>query len=139
MPAPHEHRVRVRYGETDQMAVVHHANYLHYMEDGRTRLMQDLGCSYAELERRGFGLPVRRAQLRFWSGAVYDEELIVRTDVKGMRAASVTFLYEIRRDDGSRVATGEVELACVDLRSPERRPCALPEEMRAVLEARVAP
>ena len=138
MTGPHEHRVRVRYGETDQMAVVHHANYLHYMEDGRTRLMSELGCSYADLEQKGYGLPVRRAQLRFWAGAVYDEELVVRTHVKGLRAASVTFLYEIQRVDGTRVATGEVELACVDLRSPDRKPCPLPDEMRTLLSDLVA-
>ena len=139
VPIPFEHRVRVRYGETDQMAVVHHANYLHYMEDGRTRLMEALGCSYAELEAEGFGLPVRRAQLRFWSGARYDEELVVLTHVKGLRAASITFRYEIVRGDGSRVATGEVELACVELNTAERKPVPLPEGMAAMLEARLEP
>src|SRR5215218_6169990 len=46
----HEHRLRVRYAETDQMGVVHHANYLLYVEESRTRLMADRGCSYAEFE-----------------------------------------------------------------------------------------
>ncbi len=115
------------------MGVVHHANYLSYMEDGRTRLMADLGCSYAELERDGFGLPVRRAELRYWAAAHYDEVLVVRTSVKGMRAASVTFEYEIHNEAGTRIATGVIELACVNLKTEERKPVALPAELRSLL------
>src|SRR4051812_19362268 len=43
---PHETRLRVRYGETDQMGVVHHANYALYVEESRTNLMRERGCSY---------------------------------------------------------------------------------------------
>src|SRR5580765_3234482 len=70
----HEHRLRVRYAETDQMGVVHHANYLLYLEESRTRMMAELGCSYAELEQSGWALPVRRTELRFRAPAYYDEE-----------------------------------------------------------------
>ena len=131
--SPHQLRLRVRYGETDQMGVVHHANYLSYMEDGRTRLMAEKGCSYAELERQGFGLPVRRAELRYWAPAYYDEELLVMTSVRGMRSASVTFEYEIQNAAGKRLATGVVELACVSLNSDQRKPISLPEHLRSVL------
>jgi acyl-CoA thioester hydrolase len=133
-PPPHEHRLRVRYGETDQMGVAHHANYLLYMEDGRTRLMESLGCSYAELERRGWGLPVRRAEVRYRASAAYDEELVVRTRVGRLRGASVTFEYEVlRAADDRLLATGSTELACVRL-DGERRPQLLPPELRALLE-----
>ena len=117
------------------MGVVHHANYLSYMEDGRTRFMADSGCSYAELESTGIGLPVRRAELRYWTPAFYDEELVVLTSIKQMRSASITFDYVIRsvlRDE--RVATGFVELACIDLRSPDRKIVALPERLRELYE-----
>ena len=132
----HEHRLRVRYGETDQMGVVYHANYLAYMEEGRTRLMHSRGCSYAELERSGFGLAVRRASMRFRAPAVYDEELLVRTQVDRVRGASVNFTYTIlRASDGTLLCEGETELACIDLRSPDRRPCMLPESVRREFEA----
>jgi acyl-CoA thioester hydrolase len=135
MPAqPHEHRLRVRYGETDQMAVVHHANYLLYLEESRTRLMAERGCSYAELERAGVGLPVRRVELRYRAPARYDEELVVRTHVGKVGAASITFVSEIARErDGERLASGSVELACIDLRNRERGPVPLPPELRALL------
>ncbi len=98
---PHETRLRVRYGETDQMGVVHHANYALYVEESRTNLMRERGCSYAELERRGFGLPVRRMEMRFRAPALYEEELVVRTRIGRVGAASVTFESEIYRLAGA--------------------------------------
>jgi acyl-CoA thioester hydrolase len=130
----HEHRLQVRYGETDQMGVVHHANYLLYMEEGRTRLMADLGCSYAELERAGWGLPVRKTALRFRSPARYGDTLVVRTRVERVGGASLSFTYEIRGEDGTRLAEGSTELACVELSTPERSPKMLPDELRALLQ-----
>jgi len=134
-PAPHELRLVVRYGETDQMGVVHHANYLAYFEEGRTRMMADLGCSYAGLERRGIGLPVRKVDLRYRSPAHYEEELIVRTRVAKLRAASVSFEYEIRRvSDGELLVTGNTELACISLGERERGVVPLPEDLQRLLE-----
>jgi acyl-CoA thioester hydrolase len=132
----HEHPLRVRYGETDQMGVVYHANYLVYMEEGRTRWMEARGCSYAELERQGWALVVRKAELRFRAPARYDEELLVRTAVERVGGASVRFVYEIvRRTDSVLLAEGMTELACVDRRDGGSRPAMLPEEVAARLGA----
>ncbi len=133
-PTPHRLELRVRYGETDQMGVVHHANYLAYFEEGRTRMMDDLGCSYGGLEQRGIGLPVRRLDLRYRAPAYYEDDLVVETRVQALRAASVTFAYAItRRRDGELIVTGAVELACTTL-GAERQVVPLPDELRAVLE-----
>lgn len=124
----HEHPLRVRYGETDQMGVVYHANYLVYMEEGRTRWMESRGCSYAELERQGWALVVRKAELRFRAPARYDEEILVRTRVERVGGASVRFVYEVVRGaDRVLLAEGMTELACVDRREGGSRPSMLPE------------
>lgn len=133
-PSPHRLKLQVRYGETDQMGVVHHSNYLAYFEEGRTRMMADLGCSYAGLEREGIGLPVRSVELRYRAPAHYEEELIVETRVLGMRAASVSFGYEIRRvEDDQLLVTGTSELACIRL-DETRKVVPLPDSLRALLE-----
>jgi acyl-CoA thioester hydrolase len=129
-----EHRLRVRYAETDQMGVAHHASYLIYLEEARTRMMEAWGCSYAECERAGVGLPVRRLEVRYRASALYDDEIRVLTSVKGLRAASVTFDYELRRaSDDALLATAWTELACVDLNSAERKVTPLPDTLRALL------
>jgi len=132
---PHEHRLRVRYGETDQMGVVHHANYLLYLEESRTALMAARGCSYAEFERSGWALPVRKAELRFRSPARYEDELLVRTWVEKLGQASVTFASEVwRESDRTLLASGTIELACLDVRGESNKLAALPEALRQALE-----
>jgi acyl-CoA thioester hydrolase len=131
----YSHRLRVRYAETDQMGRAHHGSYVLYLEDARTRMMAACGCSYAELERRGFGLVVREVSLRYRNAAFYDEELDVLTWVGALRGASVGIDYRVvRASDGLVVADGSTHLACVDLREdpPSVRP--LPEDVVACFE-----
>lgn len=134
----YEHRLKVRYGETDQMGVVHHANYLLYLEEARTEYLARLGCPYGGIEERGIGLPVRRVDLRYRAPARYGDELVVRVSVAGVRAASVTFAYELTQggahgEERGPLAMGTVELACVEL-SGERRPRVLPDDLRELME-----
>ncbi len=127
--------MRVRYAETDQMGVVHHANYLLYLEESRTALMAARGASYAALERSGWALPVRKAELRFRAPARYEDELVVRTWVAKIGQASVTFASEIWREaDQTFVASGSIELACVELREGTRKLAPLPESLLRALD-----
>src|SRR6267142_1231170 len=71
----HTARVRVRYGETDQMGVVYHPNYFLYFETGRTELMRASGIAYSELEKSGVYLVVTQASCRYRAAARYDQEL----------------------------------------------------------------
>jgi acyl-CoA thioester hydrolase len=135
MDAPfHEHRLRVRYAETDQMGVVHHKNYLVYLEESRTRLMRERGCSYAELERKGWALPVRRVEMRYRAPAYYEEELCIRTRVGRIGNASITFESQVvRPSDGALIASGSIELACIRKDAAVRRPVPLPAELLDLL------
>jgi len=140
MSSVYEHEVDVRYAETDQMGVVYHANFLVYLEEGRTRMMASLGHPYDQLERDGVALVVRKAELRYRTSAHYGERLRVRTWATRVRGASITFAYEVRRTEGDLLcASATTELACVDLRDPRRRPRMLPEGVRTALASRVQP
>jgi acyl-CoA thioester hydrolase len=124
---------RVRYGETDQMGVVYHANYFLYFELGRTELMRAAGFPYAELERRGVFLVVTDAGCRYRAPARYDEELRIDTRVARLGKATVRFEYEVRGAEDRLLAEGHTELAAVDRSTKE--PVRLPEEIAARLEA----
>lgn len=133
------HRITVRYGETDQMGVAYHANYLLYFEDARTAFMRAEGMAYGDVERTGVGLPVRRVDLRYRAPAFFEDELDVFVWIERSRAASITFGYEIqraRRGDGApedhpTLATAAIELACMDLVT--RRPRVFPPELSEAL------
>lgn len=134
MARSHELKLRVRYSETDQMRIVHHASYLVYMEEGRTGLMRVLGFPYEEVERRGFAMAVRKAEVRYRSAARYGDEILVKTRVERFRGASIQYENEIvRAADGELLATGSVEVACLRL-DESFRPTPLPDDIRRALE-----
>ena len=125
----HETAVRVRYGETDQMGVVYHADYLLYFEEGRTDLLRSLGIVYALMEREGYALVVTEAALRYRSHASYDDVLRVRTRVTRLTPIRVRFDYELLVGE-RRVVEGHTVLACL---GPDRKPRELPVEVQEKL------
>jgi len=104
-----EARVRVRYAETDQMGVVYHANYFVWFEVGRVEFIRQLGMDYKSLEaEEGALIAVVEATARYKAPARYDEELIVRTSLAGVRGPIVRFRYAVvRATDGIVLCEGE--------------------------------
>jgi acyl-CoA thioester hydrolase len=123
MPLEHTVTVRVRYGETDQMGVVYHPNYLLYFETGRTELMRTAGVTYSEMEKAGVFLVVTEASCRYRAAAKYDQELRVVTRVDEVGKARIRFSYRVLGPEGGLLAEGHTELASVDrAKSPVRMP-----------------
>lgn len=118
--------LRVRYGETDQMGIVHHVNYLHYFEVARTELLRECGFSYKSIEEKGYLLVVTESQCRYLKPARYDDELRVETWLSLLGNVRIHFQYRILRGE-EVLAKGYTKLGCI---SPERVPTAIPEELR---------
>lgn len=95
--------LRVRYAETDAQRIVHHAEYLVYMEEARCELVRTLGLPYKLLEERGLNLVVTGADLRYKAPAVYDDLLRVRARVSRVRSREVTFEYRIEHTESGRL------------------------------------
>lgn len=124
------HQVRVIFGDTDQMGVVYYANYLRYFEGARAAMLRSLGRSQIDLDRWGVGFPVYEAHTRYRKPAGYEDLLDVHVHVDQLRAASMRFVYEVRRG-GELLADGWTLHACVDR---EGRPTRIPGELRALIE-----
>ena len=102
-----ESRVRVRYKETDQMGIAHHANYLVWFEIGRTDLCRAAGFPYSAIEARGYLLVVTDIGCRYRTPFRYDEEVVIRTSIREAASRSMTFAYELCDAAGTQVqATG---------------------------------
>lgn len=106
----------MRYAETDQMGVVYHANYLVWFEVGRVELIRSMGLDYKSMEREeGVGIAVVEANVRYKAPARYDEELIVRTRIAGVRGSVVRFAYSLyRAEDEVLLAEGATTHVVVD-------------------------
>jgi acyl-CoA thioester hydrolase len=93
-----QHKLRVRYQETDQMGVVYHANYLNWFEIGRTELIRELGYSYRDIEAKGLLLPVIEATMKFSKPARYDDLITIYTKVVHFTHVRIEFASEVRKD-----------------------------------------
>lgn len=122
--------VEVRYAETDQQGVVYHANFLVWMEIGRTKHLEALGFPYARLEAGGLVFSVLEARCRYVGAARYGDHVRIATRVSSVRSRTVAFGYELEVD-GSLLATGETTLIALDR---DRRPRRIPAEVADVLK-----
>ncbi len=124
-------KVRVIYGDTDQMGVVYYANYFRYFELSRSEYLRARGGDYTQIEKSGYGLPVVSAHCDYKRPAKYDEVLVVDVHVAELRRASLRFEYQVRRElDGVVLATGHTVHACL---GPSGKPTGLPESLLKLL------
>ena len=99
--------IRVRYVETDQMGVAHHASYFSWMEAARTELMRGNSMSYRELEANGFFLPVREAYCGYRKSLKYDDIMEIEATLLKIGGASIKIGYYIYlKGDNESVADG---------------------------------
>jgi acyl-CoA thioester hydrolase len=122
-----ETKLRVRYAETDKMGVVYHSNFVIWFEVGRVELLRQLGFQYSQMESEdNCHIPVVDLRVRYKSPAQYDDEIVVRTEIKNVRSSLLHFSYEIFREaNRALLATGETMHIIVNNRL-ERT--ALPEK-----------
>jgi acyl-CoA thioester hydrolase len=101
----HIQPVRVYYEDTDFSGIVYHANYLRFMERGRTNYLRLIGADHRKLfeetekEAPGFAFVVRSMTLDFYKPAVMDDILHVVTEPSEVKGASVTLHQRVMRGD----------------------------------------
>ncbi len=134
MPYACRSRFRVRYAETDQMGMVYYANYLVWMEVGRTDFCRDCGFSYRELEREEQAfLTVAEANCRYLVPARYDDEILVDTALSRASRRIIEFSYRIKNGE-TLLAEGRTVHVVV---GADGKPRTLPERYRELLKSRL--
>jgi acyl-CoA thioester hydrolase len=101
----HVFTVRVYYEDTDFTGIVYHANYLRYMERGRTNYLRLIGADQrtlfeaAEQEAPGFAFVVRSMTLDFLKPARMDDILEILTEPEEVKGASITLRQQVMRGE----------------------------------------
>ncbi len=127
--------LRVYYEDTDAAGIVYYANWLRFLERGRTELLRLLGQEHGALrDERGVNWVVRRCVIDYLKPARLDEKVEVVTRCVELRGASLDMLQEARRG-GETLVRAELLVACM---GDGGRPVRLPPLVRAAL-ARVGP
>ncbi|WP_243387967.1 acyl-CoA thioesterase [Bacillus kexueae] len=105
--------IDVRYAETDQMGVVYHANYLVWMEVGRTQLIKDLGFSYAAMEEEGVLSPVIDVHIQYKKPLKYGDTAVIHTWIEEYNGLKVVYGYEIYTPSGELAIQSTSQHVCV--------------------------
>jgi acyl-CoA thioester hydrolase len=132
----HYMQVRVYYEDTDFSGIVYHANYLRFMERGRTNHLRLMGAEqhalFAEAEREtpGFAFVVRSMHINYLKPARMDDVLEVVTWPIAVKGASIAMAQEVRRGDDLLV-TAQVRVAFIS----EGRAQPIPKALRILLKA----
>ena len=132
----HTMPVRVYYEDTDFSGVVYHANYLRFMERGRTNYLRLIGVDHAELweaansEAPGFAFVVRSMHIEFLKSARMDDLLTVATAPEDVKGASMWLTQRVMRGE-EVLLEARVKVACVA--SGRARP--IPKALRLAMQA----
>ena len=126
-----ETRLRVRYAETDKMGVVYYANYLVWMEVGRTDYCKSIGFNYREMENEDANMAVVEVTCRYIAPARYDDEILIRTSVECLNRRLVTFAYSISNgESGQLLAEGKTVHITV---GKDGKTCSIPQRYYALM------
>ncbi len=118
-------KIRVRYGETDQMGYMYYGNYAQFYEVGRVDMLRSLGLTYRGMEEFGVMMPVLELKCRYIKPALYDEEITVKVIMEQMPGVRIHFKYELYNEQDELINTGETLLVFVDMKT--KRPCMAPQ------------
>ena len=117
----HEHKKRIRYGETDQMGYLYYGNYALLFEIGRVEAIRSLGISYKELEdKMGVMMPVIYMESKYTLPIKYDEFVTIRTTLRAMPTKMIEFHHEIINEVGKITHKGIVKLFFIDMNTNKR-------------------
>ena len=127
---------RVAYYETDQMGIVHHANYIRWFEEARDSYVRAYGIDYAQVEAQGILMPVISVNCDYKTPAKYNELVEIYVHLRFFNGVRLRYAYEIiSRDTGALVARGGSEHCFIDAasRAPLNLRRRMPEYSAALL------
>ncbi|MDA8132792.1 MAG: thioesterase family protein [Elusimicrobia bacterium] len=122
---------RIYYYDTDTSGAVYHANYLRFLEEARSELLERNGLSVKGLLDRGVGFAIRRQEMEYKAPTLYGDTLDIKAWIKEFSPYRIVFAYLLHNQDGRLIGKAETDLVCVgrDLKLVE-----IPSDVKAALE-----
>ena len=137
--------LRVHFYNTDEMGVVHHANYVRWFETGRVEYLRSIGITLNEMIEDGFLFPITEVRAKYLHSAKFDDELELETTAIELTKIKMEFSYKISRvGDGQILAKGFTQNVFTDAstgkitRLPRKYFERLEEAMKKELEEKNA-
>lgn len=101
---------RINYYETDRMGIVHHSNYIRFLEEARIQYMDEIGLPYHSIENAGLAIPVLGVNLNYKTPAKFDDIILIDMQITEFNGVRMTIQYTIyNKETGNLVATGNTK------------------------------
>jgi len=125
--------VRIYYEDTDHGGMVYYANYLKFMERGRTEFLRAGGVELDALEAEtGAMFAVTDTDVHFYAPAKFNDEVVIESALTSLRGARLSFRQIVRRPaDDKLLVEADIRLACIDRQGKAKR---IPESVKDVLK-----
>jgi tol-pal system-associated acyl-CoA thioesterase len=128
---PHQHLLRIYYEDTDAQAIVYNANYMKFMERGRTEMLRAMNFQHPEITPEGSNyFVVGELNARYKASAKLDDELIVETSVLNIGGASIKLRQNVLKrvaSTDSLLLEGVVTLIYI---AESGKPVRIPQNLR---------
>lgn len=106
---------KINYYETDKMGIVHHSNYIRFMEESRIGFLEANGMNYAEFEKQGVVSPVVSIDCKFKTPCTYGDTLEIMVEIVEYKGVRFVYEYEMKnKETGAVVAVGKSEHCFTD-------------------------
>lgn len=106
---------KINYYETDRMGVVHHSNYIRYLEEARTEWLEVLNMPFDLLEKNEITIPVLGVNCTYKYHVTFGDTILIKTYAKEYTGVRMTIGYEVTdKKNGNIVLTGETKHCFTD-------------------------
>ena len=96
---------RAQYHETDQMGIIHHSNYVKWMEEARIGYMDQMGFTYKKVEEMGVISPVVEISVTYKKQVFFDDDIQIRVSIRKYNGISLEFNYEFFNTTRNEICT----------------------------------
>lgn len=109
------HEKRINYYETDKMGIVHHSNYVRFLEEARCTWLRGLGTSYGQLENLGIMIPVLGVNIDYKHHVTFEDVIQIKVFVKEFNGVRMKIGYDVReKETGNVVIEAETKHCFTD-------------------------
>ena len=128
----YDHPIKVYYKDIDQMGIVYYSRYFEFFEESRTEMLSSIGLDYSNIEENGAMLPVIEAHCEYKKGAMFSQDIIVKTYIRELPKVKIKFEYKICPAGSDEILlTGYTVHACTNLKG---KPVKMPKYIRKILK-----
>ena len=101
---------KINYYETDRMGIVHHSNYIRFLEEARCAFLNALDMPYSMLESLGIMIPVLGVQCDFKHHVTFNDTILIDVSIKSFNGVRLVMQYTVtEKSSGNLVLTGETK------------------------------